>query len=201
MVGYGLSRLQYAAELAVQLTDMLEPATPRDAQAETPATLSPEALNALKAAVAQALRNLGVDARAGVPTGAAHARVSSTLEELADAIVRARGTVPTEVLHDAGLTDAVERTLRDAAHDALAQRDAKIDTTTATKTTAYNAALITGRLVHEARAMLAAARQSRKLNAGVPEVRARLLATRKTKRATAKTPAVTQGTHDAQTPR
>jgi hypothetical protein len=184
VAGYGPARFRYAAEIAHEVAAQLqEPDASATGTAPTEATppsaAAPVDLAALKRAVAQGLRNLGVEAKGSTPTNASANTVSHTLEELALAVQRAAASVPADVMADAGLTPAVIDALANAAQHALSTHATVVATRTEALSLARREDVLVGRLLREMRLMLASARTARKANHEVPSPRSALLSTAK----------------------
>lgn len=186
ITGYGPARFRYAAELAQECASIVESNAPdgsdTPAASETPAVGAPSVdVEALKLAVAQALRNLGIEARGASAPNASPNAVSQSIEELVTAVRKAQREVPSEVLSDAGLTAKVIETLISASQSALTEHTTSAGERTANSSATFRRNAMLGRLVREIRLLVASAKVSRKGDREIPLVRSRLLSSKYSK--------------------
>ncbi len=187
VAGYGPLRLRYAAELAHELALKAAPLEEPEAPAAEPTPVSTK--TELTRKVARGLRNLGFDGVSAADERTARATARS-LEQLAEAVQRARATVPADVLADAGLSAEVIETLFEAARVALEAHTTSTETRAQELSEAQREDVLIGRLVHETRTLLASARESRKGDAAVPQARSKVAgrAKKRAKKPAAKPP-------------
>lgn len=187
VTGFGPARFRYTAELAHETAVLTERDDADDSDSTsstteaTPSKSLAVDLDALKLAVAQALRNLGIEARGSTSRYAGAAAVSASLEDLASAVRRAQTNVPAEVLADAGLTSKVIDALSDAAHGTLSAHTSSLEARVSERSVEQRENVMLGRLAREMRLLLASAKASRKGDSAIPQVRSRLLSPTKRK--------------------
>ncbi len=171
VTGYGPARFRYAAELAVSLAAMLEPGAAPTVHTTVSSAPSVD-VDTLKRTVAQALRNLGIEARAGLHPNASGDKVSHSFDELAAAVRRAQATVPASVLTDAGITASVLDALDDASDAAITSHTSSLEARAVRRSTSRREQALGGRLLHELKLLRAAARAAHPGDASVPVVKA-----------------------------
>ncbi len=183
--GYGPLRARYGVELlreAVPLLDAL------DAQSRAQRMASKGHRDAVTRAEKQrafatvAFRAVlsgdgAPDANLGAATPKSHAKADriQSAEELAAEVERVQGDVPAELLDDAGLTADVLGALSDKAGAATESGSVRADKASARQLLRAQLAEPCGRMRHELRVLLAAARAARKLDPNVPQFTSSLL--------------------------
>jgi hypothetical protein len=117
------------------------------------------------------------DANLGAATPKSHAKADriQSAEELAAEVERVQGDVPAELLDDAGLTADVLGALSDKAGAATESGSVRADKASARQLLRAQLAEPCGRMRHELRVLLAAARAARKLDPNVPQFTSSLL--------------------------
>lgn len=180
LTGYGPRRVRYGLDLVVGMTpalaklDTLERAI---AGAVADVGASDADASPSRVGVARALRNLtagdaGAQKRiAHAAKGRRGAAAARALAELAGEVGVVKGEVPAAVLEDAGLTGDVVSAASDASQRAAATREVARQQREQAQVIRYELAAPAGRVHRELQLLLAAARDARRLDGGVPSMR------------------------------
>lgn len=192
VTGYGAMRFHYAAELALEVAAQREQAdgAPQPSANEplgAAKVAPPVNVAALKRKVRRSLRNLGVEVARRPSSSASAAKVSHSLEDLAAAVTRAQKTIPSSVMADAGLTEAVIDALNDAALDAMSAHVEGIATRERALSAARREDVLLGRLVREMRLLVVSSQTAHRDDPEVPQLRCALFGAAR-KRAATKEP-------------